>query len=888
MFNRNCISSFLFCLIMPIVLVSLSNYLHAQCTFLEKGKIFNGVECTELIRLENGDILIPYLPLVESCDFVDFSIGDDVEFSYTIMDEGFSVCQQGQIAEIICIRKENEGDNLCATLNRYESCEQVNGVSNPQGIKNEFTESETPHIWFELAPASRGTITVDLTLSNSSNAFLDFDNQQVFHEFSFESFYYTWELGNLPPEVYQVELNVSYTDASAEVQQELLFFEVIEELNCTVGDSCDDMNDCTTGETLDSNCDCTGGVFQDADNDGVCDDEDDCPSLNNSLIGMPCDDGNSNTDNDSYNSVSCMCEGQPIVYDCEGLMKNQGDPCDDVAGCRIGGTINSSCDCEGFQIVDADGDGICDAEDTCPNFDNGMIDQPCDDGDDCTVGERYDTSCNCSGGVFMDSDNDGICDADELDCPTLGGNQGEPCGGVADCSTAGIIDDNCDCIGSEIIDADNDGVCDANDTCPNFDNGMIDMPCDDGDACTVGERYDANCGCSGGVFMDSDNDGICDADELDCPMLGGNQGEPCGEVANCSTAGIIDDNCNCIGSEIIDADNDGVCDANDTCPNFDNGMIDMPCDDGDACTVGERYDANCGCSGGVFMDSDNDGICDADDDCPNLNDTMIGAECDDGDPSTENDRYTNDCECEGIPKEVFPSTSFIEDTSGEIGDIVEIFVKANGFVDKNNFEVSISFDSLLFGFDQILSVTNNIENYSDGNIIFIEPNTIVSSWVSTDFESVVDGEVLFSFGLEVLSSNCDDTQIEFNEVLVAVSDFGGFPSSTTNGTIKLNQNENEPCEETCETLAAKNIVTLTNIISPANRDNFNDVLRFTEDNVIEDSRLTILNRWGNVVFEQDNYNSTWSAEGHPAGVYFYIFELNEFDLVCKSTLTVVK
>ncbi len=61
---------------------------------------------------------------------------------------------------------------------------------------------------------------------------------------------------------------------------------------------------------------------------------------------------------------------------------------------------------------DADGDGICDAEDLCPDFDDNLIGTACDDNDACTINDIYDGSCNCVG-TFQDSDNDGICDADE-------------------------------------------------------------------------------------------------------------------------------------------------------------------------------------------------------------------------------------------------------------------------------------------------------------------------------------------------------------------------------------------------------------------------------------------------------------------------------------------
>jgi hypothetical protein len=49
----------------------------------------------------------------------------------------------------------------------------------------------------------------------------------------------------------------------------------------------------------------------DMDNDGVCDSLDSCPTLNNALIGAPCDDGDDCTENDVY-GIDCNCAGQLI------------------------------------------------------------------------------------------------------------------------------------------------------------------------------------------------------------------------------------------------------------------------------------------------------------------------------------------------------------------------------------------------------------------------------------------------------------------------------------------------------------------------------------------------------------------------------------------------
>ena len=92
---------------------------------------------------------------------------------------------------------------------------------------------------------------------------------------------------------------------------------------------------------------------------------------------------------------------------------NDGDPC--TLDACVGGVVSNT-----FQ--DADSDGICDANDPCPNLANLQNGDPCDDGDACTTGDIV-AACVCAG-TFQDTDLDGICDAND-DCPTVPGEQGD-------------------------------------------------------------------------------------------------------------------------------------------------------------------------------------------------------------------------------------------------------------------------------------------------------------------------------------------------------------------------------------------------------------------------------------------------------------------------------
>ncbi len=60
---------------------------------------------------------------------------------------------------------------------------------------------------------------------------------------------------------------------------------------------------------------------------------------------------------------------------------------------------------------DSDNDGLCDASDDCPNFDDSLIGTTCDDGNACTLNDKYTASCQCEGQLIADSDFDGVCDS---------------------------------------------------------------------------------------------------------------------------------------------------------------------------------------------------------------------------------------------------------------------------------------------------------------------------------------------------------------------------------------------------------------------------------------------------------------------------------------------
>ena len=124
------------------------------------------------------------------------------------------------------------------------------------------------------------------------------------------------------------------------------------------GTACDDSNACTTGDTWNNGCQCIATPLPDGDGDGVCDAQDNCPTVIGQ-VGSGCDDGNPCTTSDALNG-GCVCVGTP-------------------------GT-------------DSDGDGTCDSLDPCPYLANLNNGDPCDDGNAGTIGDVV-SGCACGGTV---------------------------------------------------------------------------------------------------------------------------------------------------------------------------------------------------------------------------------------------------------------------------------------------------------------------------------------------------------------------------------------------------------------------------------------------------------------------------------------------------------
>jgi len=404
------------------------------------------------------------------------------------------------------------------------------------------------------------------------------------------------------------------------------YFSISVDVSDAFGMSCDDNDPCTVNDVILADCTCAG-TFADADNDGICNANDNCAGPE---AGSACDDNDPCTVNDVI-LADCACAGTFADADNDGTCNandncagpEAGSACDDNDPCTVNDVILSDCSCAG-TFADADNDGICNANDNCAGPEAGSA---CDDNDPCTVADVILADCSCAG-TFADADNDGICNAND-NC--AGPEAGSACDDNNPCTVNDVILADCTCAGN-FADADNDGICNANDNCAGPEAGSA---CDDNDPCTVNDVILADCTCAG-TFADADNDGICNADD-NC--AGPEAGSACDDNDPCTVNDVILADCSCAGT-FADADNDGICNADDNCAGPEEGSA---CDDNDPCTVNDVILADCSCAG-TFADADNDGICNANDNCAG---PEAGSACDDNDPCTTGDIILDDCSCAG-------------------------------------------------------------------------------------------------------------------------------------------------------------------------------------------------------------------------------------------------
>ncbi len=390
--------------------------------------------------------------------------------------------------------------------------------------------------------------------------------------------------------------------------------------------------------------DCDGVCINDADEDGVCDEQE----VAGCQDELAC----------NFNPLATDDDGSCLALDVCGECGGNGIP---DGECDCDGNVEDAVgDCGGDCAADVDADGICDDVDPCVgDLDAcGVCNGPgaiyacgCEDLADGTCdcdGNVEDAVGDCGGDCAADVDADGICDdvdpcVGDLDaCGVCNGP-----GAIYACGCEDLADGTCDCDGNVedavgdcggdcAADVDADGICDDVDPCVgdldacgvcNGPGAIYACGCEDladGTCDCDGNVEDAVGDCGGDCAADVDADGICDdvdpcVGDLDaCGVCNGP-----GAIYACGCEDLADGTCDCDGNVedavgdcggdcTSDVDNDSVCDS-DEVPGCTNSAAcnynPLATDEDGSCAV---LDALGECGGSCPSDLNGDGICDSD------------------------------------------------------------------------------------------------------------------------------------------------------------------------------------------------------------------------------------------------------------------------------------
>ncbi|HRF82247.1 MAG TPA: gliding motility-associated C-terminal domain-containing protein, partial [Flavobacteriales bacterium] len=81
-------------------------------------------------------------------------------------------------------------------------------------------------------------------------------------------------------------------------------------------------------------------------------------------------------------------------------------------------------------------------------------------------------------------------------------------------------------------------------------------------------------------------------------------------------------------------------------------------------------------------------------------------------------------------------------------------------------------------------------------------------------------------------------------------------------------------------------IVIPNVFTP-NNDGQND--RFVIEGILSTTNtVKVFNRWGQVVFEANNYRNNWAASGVPEGTYYYEVIVDRHDKPYTGHLTILR
>jgi large repetitive protein len=496
-----------------------------------------------------------------------------------------------------------------------------------------------------------------------------------------------------------------------------------------------------------------------------------------------------------------------------------------------------------FRDLDSDNDGLSDAQEAGKNpatpldtDKDGMPDYQDLDSDNDGIPDAVEAGKNPA--TPADTDKDGTPDYQDLDSDNDGipdvVEAGKDPANPADTDKDGTPD-------YQDLDSDNDGIPDAVEAGKNpatpvdtDKDGTPDYQDLDSDNDGIPDAVEA--GKNPATPLDTDKDGTPDYQDLDSD----NDGIPDAVEAGKNPATPVDtDKDGTPDYQDLDSDNDGIPDA------IEAGKDPSIPVDTDKDGMPDYQD----------LDSDNDGISDkieAGADAKNPLDTDKDGIYDFRELDSDNDGLADKLEAGSNPNNPV-------DTDGDgLPDYRDLESDGDGIPDK--IEAGANPASPLDTDGDGTFDFRDLDSDGDGLSDRTEAGANPNAPVDTDGDGKPDFQDIDSDGDGLLDRLEDDVN------------FGALPDCDRDGI------PNRIDKDVCETY-------LTQGFSP-NGDGVNDTFVIPGLAGMGNNKLTVFNRWGNIVFEADNYKNDWGGKTNnafdplasdgllPDGVYYYVIDFN--------------
>ncbi|MEM8762623.1 MAG: Calx-beta domain-containing protein [Bacteroidota bacterium] len=285
-----------------------------------------------------------------------------------------------------------------------------------------------------------------------------------------------------------------------------------------------------------------------------------------------------------------------------------------------------------------------------------------------------------------------------------------------------------------------------------------------------------------------------------------------------------------------------------------------------------------------IVDSDGDGLTDGEE-------IQLGT--DRNDPDTDDDGLTDGEEVLIVDD---PSTVAIPERASDPLDNCDPFLTPACNPEPIDLALSkeVSDTSPLLGDDIMFTLT--LENTTMDRVIAIEVEDIIGPNAGYEYlsDAASKGSYDSTTGLWTIDEMLPEEVITL-EITVRVNQIGALENTATITTTF-------PIDDMLANniaTASFNVVpspcttpgTLCNIFSP-NGDGINDTLKLVGDSTFPNSSLEVFDRYGNSVFQMNNYDSTWDGTGKdgqlPKGTYFYVLDLGNETEPQKGWIQIIR